>query len=290
MNVAVLLNPRSGTAASEAQVRAAYKQLGVECEIVPLTGARGDMERAQEAAQRCDVLAAAGGDGTINAAATALVRSGSEAALGIMPLGTCNDFSRSLQLPPDITESVEVIVCGQSAPLDVICIEDGRVVINQANGGFSGVVAQELEENMKARWGSLGYWRAGLEALGEPTEYEVTAVIDGERMKVRAVNLTVANGRFSGGGVPVAPNADPSDGKMDIVILESRMRITMLPLIPRLLRGTHLESDGVVYRQATRMELFVRPDMPFSIDGEVEDEHPRRFEVLPGRLRVRVAA
>lgn len=285
--VTVLLNSRSGTAAAPADVLAAFRQLGVEPEIVPLDGTQRDVVLTA-AARGADVLVAAGGDGTINAAASLLVRSGSSAALGIMSMGTCNDLCRSLKLPDGLVELAEVVVRGKSMQIDVIQMEDGRLLINQANGGFSGVVAQELEDDVKARWGPLGYWLASLDALADVTEYEVTAVIDGERLQVSTVNLTVANGPYSGGGVPIAPRASWSDGKMDIVIVESRSRLALAALVPRVLRGGHTESEGIIYKQASTMELFARPDMPFSIDGEPQEEHPRRFEVQRGRLQIRV--
>ena len=290
MKVAVLLNPRSGTARSEADVRAAFEGLGVECEIVPLAGAEGEDELFVDAARRCDVFVAAGGDGTVNTAATALLGAGGDAALGLLPMGTANDLSRTLGIPGGLADGARVVVHGRSVPIDTIEMADGRIVINQANGGFAGTIAQELEEETKSRWGQFGYWRAGIDVFQNLPAYEVTLVIDGERVRHNALNVTVANGRYSGGGVPVAPDAEYADGKMDVVIIERRMRVGLLPLLPRVLRGTHLDADGIIFRRAGRMEMFSRPDMPFSIDGELREEHPRRFEVCSGRLRIRIPA
>ncbi len=289
MRIAVLLNKRSGTAGTREEVIAAFHRLGAECEVLPFDGAE-DLSRARAAAKWCDVFVAAGGDGTINTAATILVETESEAALGLMPMGTCNDLSRTLDIPAGMGESEDVIVNGRSVPLDLICMDGGRILVNQANGGLSGRIADELEPETKARWGPLGYWRASLDVLGDLPEYDVAMVIDGEKLQTRALNVSVANGRFSGGGVPVAPDADVSDGLMDVVIIESRMRLALLPLLPRILQGTHLDADGVIHHRASALELYSDPSMPFSIDGELEDENPRRFEVLPGRLKLRVPA
>lgn len=290
----VVLNSRSGTAASEDEVRAAFRAFGAECEIVPLSSTPNS--RLDEVARRCDVLVAAGGDGTANTAAHVLVRSGSGAQLGLLPLGTANDLARSLDIPADLSESVEVLVTGQAAPLDVARVDEDRVMVNQANGGFGGTVAQELEEETKSRWGPLGYWRASVDVVQELPEYDVELVLDGERLSARALNMTVANGRYSGGGVPLAPEAEYADGLLDIVIVEGRGALGLLPLLPRVLVGRHLDAGGVIYRRAREVEFFSRPPMPFSVDGELSEEHPRmpevqmprKFEVLPGRLRVRV--
>ena len=146
-----------------------------------------------------------------------------------------------------------------------------------------------MEEEKESLPGPLAYLKASA-ALREKPEYELTLAVDGERLALRALNLSVANARFSGGGIPTAPGADPSDGLMDIVILEARSRLGLLALLPRIRAGEHLEEDGVIHRRARRFELFARPDMPFSVDGETRAAHPRSFEILPGRLRVRVPA
>lgn len=290
LDIVVLLNSQSGTAPEVADVKAAFQRLEASCEIVSLVGAEDDGKRAADAAARTDILVAAGGDGTINAAATAILASGSGAVLGVLPVGTANDLSRSLELPEDLQDAAGIIVNGRSVPIDLIEMEDGRILINQANGGFSGVAAREADDGLKDRWGPFGYWRASVEAYQETPDYEVSIVADGERLEVSAVDLTVANARFSGGGVPVAPEADYSDGKMDVVVVEARPRVAMLALIPRVLRGAHLDAEGIIYRRVSSLELHCRPDMPFSIDGEICEEHPHRFDIRPGCLRVRVKA
>jgi diacylglycerol kinase (ATP) len=102
------------------------------------------------------------------------------------------------------------------------------------------------------------------------------------------MNVTVANARFAGGGVELAPQAIYSDGKLDLIIMESRSKLGLVSLIPSVLSATHTDLEDVITLQAQRVEFSATPEMPFSIDGELTEEHPRLFEVLPGRLRVRV--
>ncbi len=285
MKIAVALNDRSGSAVGAEEIRAAFSALGVACEIVPLDEQADD--RLAEAARTCDVLVAAGGDGTVSTVADALVRSGGEAVLGLLALGTANDLGRSLGVPADLGEGVQIIVEGRTVPMDVIHMDDRRIFVNQANGGFGGGVAQQLEDDVKSRWGPLGYWRASVDAAQELPEYAISVVVDGESMAMRAMNVTVANARFGGGGVQLAPRAVLSDGKLDLVIMKSREKAGLLSLIPRVLSATHEDLEDVISLQAKRVEFSATPEMPFSIDGEVTDEHPRLFEVLPGRLQVR---
>lgn len=288
MKIAVVFNPRSGNAPSEDELRAAFRGLGVQVQTVPMDDQCE--ERLRIAARACDIFAAAGGDGTINAVAQALVDSGSGAALGVLPTGTANDLCRTLEIPSVLTESAAVVVRGRSAALDVIEMDGGRIMVNQANGGFGGEVAQQLEEGTKSRWGPLGYWRASVEAAQELPEFDLRLAVDGERLEVRALNMTVANARYSGGGIALAPLAEYDDGEMDIVIIEARDTLGLLSLIPHVMTGSHIDVDGVVYRRARMMQVWARPAMPFSIDGEIGAEHTARFDVRPGRLRVRVPA
>ncbi len=286
VKVAVALNPNSGSAAREDEVRAAFRTFGVECVVLPLDEDAG--KRLHEAAHSCDVLVAGGGDGTVSSVADALVRSGGAAMLGLLALGTANDLCRSLGIPADLNEGVAVIVQGRTVPLDGIRLDDGRVFVNQANGGLGGGVAQQLEDDVKSRWGPLGYWRAAVDAAQEPQEYKLSLVVDGEPLEVCAMNVTVANARFAGGGVELAPLAVYSDGKLDLIIMEGRSKLGLVSLIPRVLSATHTDMEDVIALQARRVEFSATPEMPFSIDGELTEEHPHLFEVLPGRLRVRV--
>ncbi|MDQ3928942.1 MAG: diacylglycerol kinase family lipid kinase [Chloroflexota bacterium] len=285
-----MLNARSGTAVQGREVQSLFRDLGVGCQLLPLDDPALDGGDLTAAALDCDVLVAAGGDGTINAVASILVRSGSAAALGILPLGTCNDLARSLGVECDLEMSADVIVRGRNAALDVIGLDGGHICVNQANGGFSGAVADDVEEAKRSLPRPLAYLKASVETLQEKPEYELELAIDGERLITRAINITVANARFSGGGVPTAPDANPSDGLMDVVVLTARSRLGLLTLLPALRAGKHRGEDGVIHRRARQLELRSEPAMPFSVDGEAWDEHPHRFEVEPRRLRVRVPA
>jgi len=290
MHVGVVLNPTSGTAAAAQDVCAVFAQRGATCELIAMDAVERGDDGVQQVVRRCDVLVAAGGDGTIRTAATLLVQGGSAAALGVLPLGTNNDFSRSLHVPADLPASADVIVHGRSVPLDVLRLDDGTICINQANGGFSGAVRAATEDAKQTVPTTVAYGTAALAAFAALPTYALTLVVDGERVTTRALDITIANARFAGGGVPTAPRADYADGKLDIVIIEERSRLSLLTLLPQIRRGAHLDAEGVWYRQATQLAFVSEPAMPFSIDGEVRAQPPRSFTVEPHRLHVRVAA
>lgn len=288
MKSVILLNSGSGGALSPEEVEASVSGCGLDTRVLLIEDLEPD--DLVELAADCDLLVAAGGDGTVNAAAQALYKAGGDAVLGLLPLGTGNDLARTLEIPTDLEGAARVLVHGSIQPLDVVLLDQERIMINQANGGFSGTLAQTMDEKTKGRWGPLAYLRASVDMFTEMPEYEVSLDLDGERLSTRVLNLSVANGRYSAGGVPVAPDADPSDGLFDIVLFQAAMKLAILPLAPRILRGTHLDAEEVIFRRGRVLRLRAEPTMPFSIDGELCDEHPSRFELLPGRLRVMVPA
>lgn len=290
MHVGVVLNPSSGTAAAAQDVCAVFAHRGATYDLIAMDAVERGDDGVQQVVRTCDVLVAAGGDGTIRTAATLLLRSGSAAALGVLPLGTNNDLSRSLDVPADLHAAADVIVHGRSVPLDVLRLDDGAICLNQANGGFSGAVRAATETAKQTVPTTVAYGTAALATLADLPTYALTLVVDGERVTMRALDITIANARFAGGGVPTAPQADYADGKLDIVIIEERSRLSLITLLPQIRRGAHLDTDGVWYRQATRLEVVSEPRMPFSIDGDVREEPPRSFTVEPHRLHVRVAA
>lgn len=284
MKVAVILNPKSGTAASKDDILREFAKYHVECEVIPLDGSDDIREKISAAANEYDVLAAAGGDGTISSLADMLASANGKAALGVIPTGTCNDLSRSLQIPCDMGEAVKVIVEGRTAPMDLILTENDRFIINQANGGFAGAIAKQKEKGAQG----IDRWRSYLDVIrGMPT-FELSLQLDEEPLNTRAISLTVANARYSGGGVPTAPEASYSDGLMDVVIIEDQDRMSLLGLIPKIAPGKHIGADGVIFRRTRRLDVEAHPEMPYSLDGEAKDEHETFFEIAPSQINLRV--
>ncbi len=287
MKITVLYNPDSGTAPEEEGLRTAFEKFGADVELLPLSGTT-DAETLHCRARECDVFVAAGGDGTVSTAAGLLASSGSRAALGVVPSGTCNDFSRTIRVPADLDESARIVVRGRSVPLDLIAVSEGRFAVNQINGGFSGAVAHELEFGAKSGWQPLSYARATAAVLREMPEYDLRLTADGETTELRVLNLTIANGRFAAGGVPTAPLAEISDGLLDVVAIEKVPGQALVRLLPRILRGGHLEDEHVFYRRARRLELGSEPGIPLSVDGEPTETGFAELEVRPSCISVRV--
>ncbi len=245
--------------------------------------------RAQQ--QRFERVIAAGGDGTINEVLNGLADDFGRQQFGVLPLGTANDLARTLRLPLEPAAAAEALHAGQVRLLDVVRLEvDGgpsRYFLNVSAGGFSTKLADNLDETTKLWWGSLAYGVSALKTLSQLEPYALWIACDDEPpLEVSAYNLVVANARFVGGGVPVAPRAEPDDGLLDLVVFKEAPMPRLLTLVPKALLGEHLDDPDVLFRQVRRLQIESRPPFDLNTDGEIVGSCPARFTVLPRALEV----
>jgi diacylglycerol kinase (ATP) len=285
------MNPNAGSVedAIIPDIEAALKRLG-DVSVLTTERAGEAKELASKAvADGCEVIVAAGGDGAINEVVNGIAPNFSRVQLGILPLGTANDLARSIAIPDDIEAALDIIAAGHSQELDVVraISNETRYFINVSALGFSGEVSLNLTEEVKASWGSLAYIRSGLTTIPNLTEYHISIRFDdGEDRKMDVYNIILANARYVGGGIPVAPQALLNDGLVDVIIVPV-MKMTQLALLaPRILLGEHTDSDLLIYRRARKVVIRSEPGMWFNLDGELMGNEPVTFEVLPHALRV----
>jgi diacylglycerol kinase (ATP) len=287
----VILNPTAGGGEEGEEIRAwAERRPRVR---VRETSAAGDGRRwARDAAREgVDLVVAAGGDGTVHEVADGLMEvEGSGPALGVVPLGTGNDLVRSLAVPQDVEEALELLDRGRRRPMDVVRLEgvggEPRFFLNALNGGFSGDVHDALGPELKERWGPLSYLRSGLETWGERAPYELELEVDGEVSRHEALNLVVANGGYAGHGIPVAPGADPFDGHLDVLVILDAPALELSGLAARMLTGEPVEHDLLVRWRARSVRIQAARPLPVSVDGEPDELSDASMEVRPGALPV----
>jgi diacylglycerol kinase (ATP) len=253
-----------------------------------LTQRAGEAESfAQEAIREgCGYVIAAGGDGTlnevINGIATPHLARGIR--VGIVPLGTANDFARSIRLPASVEDNIDILGAKQTTPIDLVRITSDRTryFVNVSAGGFSGAVDEKLTPEIKSAWGPLAYLRSAAAALPELHEYHTTIVFDDvESLVIDLYNVIVANGQFVGGALPIAPKADPADGLLDVLLIPKRPPAKMVLLAAEMLLGNHLSSDAVMFRRATKISVQSQPAMSFNADGELVGDDPAVFQIIP---------
>ncbi len=294
----VLLNSNAGSAdgADLDALRAVAREVGAE--ILEVDSPEDTRTAVAEAARDgVDVVVAAGGDGTVCLVTDALMAVGDSAetrpALGILPLGTGNDFARTLCLPiGDPEAALRVLAEATERTVDVIRVTfDGqtRHALNVCNGGFTGALDDKMDDDLKASWGPFAYVVGTVRALPEMTAFRVHVGWDGGPEEViEAFNVVVANGRTAGGGTPVAPAANPEDGLLDVVIVRAGGALDVARLGLGALTGDVLADENVVFNRVRTVTVRAEPPMPFNVDGELCTEAPVAFEVAPGALRVRV--
>jgi diacylglycerol kinase (ATP) len=254
--------------------------------IIRLTRARGDAEKfAREAVRKnCDYLVTAGGDGTLNEVINGIARNSRNVRVGLIPLGTGNDFARSLGLPGDMQKNIDILRKGRNRKVDLVLVRSkrARYFVNVSAGGFSGVVDEKLTPEMKRAWGPLAYVRSAAAALPQLRAYRAHLLLDdSEELLLALYNIIIGNGRFVAGGLPIAPDADLSDGLLDVILIPKHPAPKMALVAAEILLGKHLSNDGVVFRRAKKITVRARPMMRFNVDGEPVGNAPATFEIVP---------
>lgn len=284
MSTCVILNPAAGSVDDVETMREKLRPLQPSRVIVSKES--GDAERAAEEAVKagCDLVISAGGDGTLNEVVNGLAKANCAARLAILPLGTGNDFARNLKMEEDIDRAVVQIQAGRMREIDLVRVSSDQVryFINVSSGGFSGLVDEKLTPEVKKSWGPLAYLRCAAAAFPDLRAYKTTVLLDGkERIETELYNVVVANGRYVANGIPVAPQAEIGDGLLDVVLVEKRSTPELALLAAQILLGNHLTSEGVIFKQARRVEIDSKPGMWFNADGELIGNEPATFDLLP---------
>jgi YegS/Rv2252/BmrU family lipid kinase len=251
-------------------------------------------------------IVAIGGDGTVNEVVNGFFDADKpinpEATLGLIPFGTGGDFRRTLGIPQDTTEAASVIAAGHRRKIDVgkltFVATDGspatRMFANIASFGVSGVVDRLVNESGKKLGGKLSFMFASVRATWSYKNQRVQLVFDGkERAEISINTVAVANGKYFGGGMKVAPAAELDDGTFEVVSIGDLGMGEVLAMSRKIYKGDHLAMDKVSVRRAKVVEAEgIEPGavIELDVDGENPGRLPARFEVVPAALYVAVAA
>lgn len=269
---------------------------GVEARLTERRGHASDL--AREAAGRgFERVVAVGGDGTLSEVVHGLLSAGplpKGLALAHLPAGSGCDFARHVRLPRRPQDWPGYLEAGRVARLDagrVSWREDGaareRYFVNIAMAGIAGDIVRTMERTGKPLGGTLSYLAVSIGHLLAARPRPVTLRRDGRAAPAADYHLlAVANTSTTGGGMRIAPDADPADGWLDFVGVPAMTKARLLWSFPKIYEGTHLGVPGIESGRLRALEADSPVPVPLNIDGEPIGSLPARFEILPASLPV----
>lgn len=237
-----------------------------------------------------DRVVVIGGDGTVQEVVNGLLARPSPLELGIVPLGSGNDLARSLGLPNELASAWRVAVGNETRPIDVARAQNGdgmeRWFASAGGIGFDAQVAAAMSERRGWQAGRAGYLLTTLNELRRFTNRPIRLTVDGTTSDHDILLVAIANGAYYGGGMRIAPDAQPDDGLLDLCIVGNVSRLTAIRQLPNLYRGTHTHHPQVSMQVGR--EIVVEGDAATRVhlDGEPFGSLPLRFSIHAGALEV----
>jgi len=293
------VNPTAGagrTAKKWPQIMGLLKSNGLRFEH-DLTEAPGHaIELAKSAAKKgYELVVSVGGDGTIHEIVNGLYDAGSmgDVMLGIISTGAGNDYIRTIGIPRHHEEACRCLMKPRKLVVDLGVVEyvsngqiTKRLFVNFAGLGFDAEVVKATTQRFKAL-GSLPSYLIGLLTTFLSYENrEVSLELDGQAEERKVCVILMGNGKYGGGGMLTTPHADPTDGLLDVLIIDALSKRDLLWSLPRIYRGTHLTHPKVTVKRAREIDIRPTQQMSVEADGELLGEAPARFHVLPAALTV----
>lgn len=284
----VVLNPAAGRGRAgqrQEELRRALDAAGLDAEIA-LTERPGHATELAHNALRAGakVVAAAGGDGTVHEVAQALV--GTEVALGVLPLGSGNDYLRALGIPNALPAAAAVLARGKSRKVDVAEV-NGQFSLNSFGMGVEGQIAADYRR-MRFFKGEIGYLYATILEVLRFRAFGAEVQGDGWQFSGRLLSVSAMNGPYAGGGFHLAPQALLDDGALDVGLIGDYPRLVRFVVLPKTRDGTYLNLSRVHAKKAQRIMIRSDRPLPVHMDGELLPQPVSEVSLtlLPGALRV----
>lgn len=307
MKLRVISNPSAGSGSAIRRLPALKRLLedrGIQAEFVE-TRAPGDATRlVREArADGIECLAVMGGDGTLNEVSQGYLDAEGQPLegpdLALIPSGTGGDFRKTFALGGTLEEAVERLAAAKGRPLDLGLLEitahSGetirRAFLNITSFGLGGLTDRLVNAGPKWIGGRAAFFVGSLRALISYANAPVRLRVDGQvLLEAPIVNVAIANGKYFGGGMKIAPDASPDDGLFDVVAMHDLTRAQGVALAPRLYQGTHLGQPGVRFARGSLIEaesLVPRAEVLIDMDGETPGRLPLVARIARGAIKIR---
>ena len=295
----LILNGKSAGDDALREAVAAIRADGVDLDV-RVTWEGGDAERyvAEAIADGADTLVAAGGDGTLSEVATTLAHRDEPAdalpTLGLVPMGTANDFAGAAGLPEDALAALRLIRTRRAQPIDLLRLRaaDGtHWAANLASGGFGTQVTVETDEGLKKMLGGLAYLITGISKLGRIDPIRARLHGEGFDWQGDFIALGIGNGRQAGGGQALCPEALIDDGLLDLTVVPELSGEVGATVRTLLTQGQHAALERVAVRARLRsVEVDAELELTLNLDGEPVRSRHFHIDCVPARVRMHLPA
>jgi len=292
----VIGNPHAGrgrAAETVATVVMTLRNAGVQARGELTTSIENATKLAAEAAGDNHVAVAVGGDGLLRAIVAGAARH--NGTVGIIPAGRGNDYARTLGLPSNVEAGIRVLLEARPRPADCIAValgatEDCRrnchdVAIGNVYIGFDSI-SNVLANNMRVNLGPFTYRFAAVHAALTMPQLTFRLMIDGHPYEYAGSGVAIANSRFYGAGIPLAPAADLHDGLLDVLMFKQTNRRARVANMLAMRKGAHLNRRDVHHLRASQVQVCVDPPVEAFSDGDPMCTSPLTAQVMPGAIRL----
>lgn len=303
----MIVNPRAGSGRAAQrlpQIEKALAAHGIAYEVALTEGPRHATHLARAAADKgFDTIASVGGDGTLNEIVQSyLDPAGTPMAgpdLALIPAGTGGDFRKTFDLPDDVHRAVARLYAAEPRPIDLGVVQltgptndlETWAFINIMSFGVSGLTDRLVNDGPKWLGGRAAFLLGALRATLVYRNVPVSLRIDGQHaLQAPIYNVAICNGRYFGGGMHVAPEADPADGSFDVVAMCDLTRAQGIALARYIYRGSHVGRPGVALAKGSVVEaapLRKQDQVLIDLDGETPGRLPLTARIAPAALRLR---
>jgi len=296
-SILIIANPTSGRGRGRRTADAVGAVLKGQSHrvVTKYTSGSGDAgslaRRACEDENRTpDCVVACGGDGTIQEIAHVLAecrKTGMEhvPSLGLAPAGRCNDFARVFGITRDPAVIAETIIKGHSIPVDLGCV-NGRHFCTVATVGIDAEISRFVDEMRMPLTGTPAYLYGAMRVLMRYRPRGLRIEGDFGTIEKPVFLASTANTSSYGGAVPIAPGASPTDGVLNLCVIEFSSKFKALRMIPSVLRGKHIGREGVRLERTRRLRIDAPEPLELWADGEHIADTPAEIEVVPQAIRV----
>ena len=285
----IIYNPTSGREAIKKNlpdVLEILENAGYETSTHATTGEGDAIEAAKLAVERrYDLVVAAGGDGTISEVVNGMAEQEYRPKLGIIPVGTTNDFARALQIPRDIVAAAEIIAKGDRIPIDIGRMNE-KYFINIGGGGSLTELTYDVPSKLKTVLGQLAYYLRGIEMLPSLKATNMTIEYDGKLFEGEAMLFLVGLTNSIGGFEKLSPNSSINDGMFTLLILTKTNLADFIRIASLALRGEHINDPKVIYTKANRIKVHSDEKVLLNLDGEFGGVLPAEFVNLYRHIEV----